>query len=68
MLIHLDLDVLDPDELKFAVGTDPNGMTLEAVSRVINDINQMAQIVGLTIAEPMPREVLKLKNYSMACQ
>lgn len=62
VLIHLDLDVLDPNELKFAVGTDPDGMTLKAVSRVINDIAQNAEIVGLTIAEPMPREVLKLKS------
>ena len=62
VLIHLDLDVLDPNELKFAVGTDPNGMTLQAVSRVINDIAKVADIVGLTVAEPMPREVLKLKS------
>ncbi|MDU8923710.1 arginase family protein [Pasteurellaceae bacterium LIM206] len=62
VLIHLDLDVLDPQELKIAVGTDPNGMSLQAVSRVINDIATRAEIVDLTVAEPMPREVIKLKG------
>ncbi len=62
MLIHSDLDVSDPNELKFAVGTDPDGMTLQAVSRVINGFAKTADIVGLTVAEPMPREVLKLKS------
>ncbi|MDG6895359.1 arginase family protein [Volucribacter amazonae] len=62
VLIHLDLDVLDPNELKIAVGTDPNGMTLSAVSRVINDIAKQSDIVGFTIAEPMPREMIKLKG------
>lgn len=62
VLIHLDLDVLDPEELKFAVGTDPDGMQIKAVSRIINDIAKTADIVGLTVAEAMPREVLKLKG------
>ncbi|OBW96432.1 hypothetical protein QV08_10095 [Gallibacterium salpingitidis] len=63
VLIHFDLDVLDPKELKIAVGTDPDGLQLQAASRIINDIAQSAQIVGLTIAEPMPREVIKLKSF-----
>lgn len=62
VLIHFDLDVLDPNELKIAVGTDPDGMSIEAVVRTIADIGKHAEIVGLTIAEPMPREVIKLRN------
>lgn len=61
VLIHFDLDVLDPNELKIAVGTDPDGMSIEAVVRTIQDIGRQAEIVGLTVAEPMPREVIKLQ-------
>ncbi|PHI40603.1 hypothetical protein CBG46_07935 [Actinobacillus succinogenes] len=42
VLIHLDLDVQGPAELIFALGTDPDGMTLQAVGRVINDIAKTA--------------------------
>lgn len=38
-----------------AVGTDPDGMKISEVSRLINDIAQDFDVVGLTVAEPMPR-------------
>ncbi|MGR3806639.1 arginase family protein [Pasteurella testudinis] len=62
VLIHLDLDVLDPAELKTAVGTDPYGMSIDAVIRTVADIGKHADIVGFTVAEPMPREVIKLQT------
>lgn len=62
VLVHLDLDGLDPTELRSAVAADPNGVGLIAASRLINDIAQCFNLVGLTIAEPMPREVIKLRN------
>ena len=46
------MDVLDPSE----------GMKMEAVIRVINDIAVEKEIVGLTIAEPMPRTVIRIKD------
>lgn len=60
VVVHLDLDVLDPAEIYIAVGRDPNGMTLEQVSRVINGIASEKQLVGLTVAEYMPRLAVKL--------
>ena len=60
--IHLDLDVLDPAEIIAAVGTDPNGMKMEEVIRVINDIAAEKELVGLTIAEPMPRTAIRIRN------
>lgn len=60
--IHFDLDVLDPKEIIAAVGVVPDGMKIDDVVRVINDISAEYDIVGLTIAEPMPRVAIKIKN------
>lgn len=60
--IHLDLDVLDPKEIIAAVGVVENGMKINEVIRVINDIAKEKEIVGLTIAEHMPRVEIMMKN------
>lgn len=62
VVIHVDLDALDPAEIIAAVGTDPDGLKIETVVRVINDITKEYDVVGLTIAEPMPRVAIKIKN------
>ena len=62
VVIHFDLDVIDPAEMIAAVGVVPNGMKIAQVVRVINDIAARYDIVGLTLAEPMPRVAVKLKN------
>lgn len=62
VVIHFDMDVLDPAEIIAAVGTDPDGMKIEEVVRVINDIAAEWDLVGLTIAEPMPRTAIRIKN------
>lgn len=62
VVVHFDLDVLDPAEIIAAVGVVPGGMRMEEVARVINDISREKEIVGLTVAEPMPRTALRLKE------
>lgn len=62
VVIHFDLDVLDPEEIIPAVGIVPNGMKIEQVTKIINDISKEYDVSGLTIAEPMPRIAIKLKN------
>lgn len=62
VVIHFDLDVIDPKEMIAAVGTDPDGMKIDEVVRVINDISNEFDLVGLTIAEPVPRVAIKIKN------
>lgn len=62
MLIHFDMDVLDPAEIIAAVGVVPDGMKLAEVVRVINDIAKEKEIVGLTVAEPMPRIAIRIKE------
>ena len=62
VMIHLDMDVLDPEEIIAAVGVSPNGMKMAEVVRVINDIAQEKEIIGLTVAEPMPRTAIRIKE------
>ncbi len=62
ILIHLDMDVLDPTEIIAAVGIVPNGMKIDETVRLIGDISKEKEIVGLTIAEPMPRNAIRLRN------
>lgn len=62
VVVHFDMDVLDPAEIVVAVGTDPDGMKIEAVIRVINDIAAEKELVGLTVAEPMPRTAIRLRD------
>ena len=62
VVIHFDMDVLEPNEIIAAVGVVPNGMKINEVTRVINDIAKEYDVVGLTVAEPMPRTAIKLRN------
>ena len=62
IVVHFDMDVLDPAEIIAAVGVVPNGMKIAEVVRVINDIAQEKEIVGLTVAEPMPRTAIRIKE------
>ena len=62
VLIHFDLDVIDPQEMIAGVGVEPHGMKIAEVVQVIQDIHAQYEVVGLTIAEPMPRIAIKLKS------
>ena len=56
------MDVLDPAEIIAAVGVVQNGMKISEVVRVINDIDKNFDVVGLTVAEPMPRTAIRLRK------
>lgn len=62
VVIHFDMDVLDPAEIIAAVGVVPNGMKIGEVVKVINDISREKEIVGLTVAEAMPRTAMRIKE------
>jgi arginase len=49
--VHLDVDVVDSDEVTLELGAVPGGLTSVQVRRVIVDIQAYATVVGLTIAE-----------------
>ena len=62
VVIHFDMDVIDPNEIIAAVGVVPDGMKIAEVVRVINDVAKEKNLVGLTVAEPMPRTAIILKE------
>ena len=62
VVIHFDMDVIDPADMIAGGGVEPNGMKINEVVRVINDIASEYDLVGLTVAEPMPRIAIKLRN------
>lgn len=62
VVVHFDLDVLDPSELVMAVGVVENGLKIAEVLNLINAIHANYELVGLSIAEHLPRVAIKLHN------
>lgn len=62
ILIHFDMDVLDPVEIIPAVGVVADGLKMAEVVRIINDVTSTSQVNALTIAEPMPRTAINIRN------
>ncbi|HWI22997.1 MAG TPA: arginase family protein [Baekduia sp.] len=58
--IHFDVDVIDSDEHALGLGQVPGGLTGEQARRVVQDLAAASDIVGLTVAEFIPRDVLTL--------
>ena len=63
VLVHFDMDVLDPADIVTAVAdTTAGGLKLQEVVRIINEIDNVFELVSLTVAEPMPRIAIRLKK------
>jgi arginase len=73
LAIHLDLDVLDPSLFRALLFANPEtpgvwdqtpqgSMTINQVVRLLADIAEVADVVGLGIAEHLPWDALALKN------
>lgn len=58
--VHFDLDVLDPHDFLSAVGHDPDGLRAGAAIRLLADVAQAVDIVGLGITEYSPRDAMLL--------
>ena len=56
--VHLDVDTVDSDEVSLGLGQIPGGLTLGQVRRVLADVSAAADVVGMTVAEFIPRDVL----------
>lgn len=66
VMLHFDMDVLDPADILAAVADGPEGgLKLQETVRLINDIASAKELVALTVAEPMPRLAIRLKNMLM---
>ena len=62
VFVHLDLSVLDPYELFTSRTSSRNGIKINEVVRVVNDIAATFDLVGLTVVEPTPRLVKKVRD------
>lgn len=63
VMIHFDLDVMDPADILAAVADGPaGGLTLNEVVRLINDIASSKEVVALTVSEHMPCLAIRLKT------
>ena len=62
VVIHFDLDVLDPQELGAAVDRVSGQMKVDEVIKIIKEISENYDLVGLTIAEHLPDIEIKIRR------
>lgn len=60
LAIHFDVDTVDADEVVLGLGAERGGLTGRQVHRVVQELAEVADVVGLTIAEFIPRQVVRL--------
>jgi arginase len=60
--VHFDVDTIDSNEIVLGLGAEPDGLTSIQVQRILDDVSQSVEIVGLTIAEFVPRQVMHLQQ------
>jgi Arginase family len=54
--IHFDVDTIDSNEIVLGLGAEPGGLTSAQVRRIVGDIDAVAEVVGITVAEFIPRQ------------
>lgn len=62
MAIHFDVDTVDSNEIVLGLGAEPDGLRGAEVRRVVADAAAAADVVGLTVAEYFPRQVMHLQS------
>ncbi len=60
--IHFDVDTIDSNEVVIGLGAEPDGLTSDQVRRLVADLQATADVVGLTIAEYIPRQAIRLQQ------
>ena len=60
--IHFDVDTIDSNELVLGLGAEPGGVTTAQARRIVDDIDAVADVVGITVAEFIPRQVMQLQQ------
>jgi arginase len=53
---------VDTDEVRLRLGYDRGGLSVTQTNRVIRDLGRAADVVGLTIAEYVPRQVVAITH------
>jgi Arginase family len=62
LAIHFDVDTIDSDEIVLGLGAEQGGLTSAQVRHIVDDINASADVVGMTVAEFIPRQVMHLQH------
>jgi arginase len=60
--IHFDVDTIDSNEIVLGLGMEPGGLTSTEARRIVADIDRAVDVVGFTIAEFIPRQVMHLQQ------
>ncbi|GAB3440433.1 arginase family protein [Phycicoccus ginsengisoli] len=60
--IHFDLDVINSDEHAFGMAWEPDGISRATATNTIAKIAAEFDLVGLTVAEFVPREAVALRS------
>jgi arginase len=60
--IHFDVDTIDSSEIVLGLGAEPGGLTSAQVRRIVADLDGAVDVVGFTIAEFIPRQVIHLQQ------
>ena len=62
VLVHFDVDVLDPAECRITSCREPNGMKMAEVVQSIRGLSDVCEIVCLTMAEHVPVVEIQLQR------
>jgi arginase len=60
LAVHIDLDVIDRRDFTGSVGQNTDGMRMSDVVSLVNDAAAAADIVGLSLTEHIPTELMRL--------
>ena len=59
---YFDVDTVDSDEIVLRLGAEPGGLTSAQVRRIVTDVRAAADVVGFTVAEYFPRQVMRMQQ------
>lgn len=62
LAVHFDVDAVDSEEVVLGLGIEPNGLTGAQVQRIVADLGAAGDVVGLTVAEFIPRQVMHMQR------
>lgn len=62
LAVHFDVDSIDSNQEILGLGMEPGGLRAADVERLVHDLREHAEIVGFTVAEYIPRQVLFLRR------
>ena len=62
VVIHFDVDAVDSNEIVLGLGMEPNGLTSAEVQRIVAEVDGAVEVVGFTLAEFIPRQVMHLRQ------